>query len=199
MSVVAAVKDNDRMWVGCDSQVTNGGTKLTLTSQMKIWKPSDDNEIVMGAVGSLRDANILSIVENWIDELTKLKKTFDTKYMIKTVVPKIFSELENCGRVKNNYGMKTIDGCIIFTYKTQGYFIVDDGGALEIDDMCAIGSGSRLSLGGYKSLKDNTTMSAKEKLINIIESSCENDLYVNYPIVIMNTLDDEVEIIEKQV
>ena len=40
-------------------------------------------------------------------------------------------------------------------------------------------------------------MSIKDKLVQVIKSACESDLYVNYPIIIMNTKDKEVEIIEK--
>ena len=122
MSVVVAIKDNDKIWVGCDSQVTRGySVKSTLSSsQRKIWRASDEDELVMGLVGSLRDLNIL-----------------------------------------------------------------------------ADGSGYELCLGTWNGLKDNKEMSIKDKLVQVIKSACESDLYVNYPIIIMNTKDKEVEILEK--
>jgi len=122
MSVVVAIKDNDKIWVGCDSQVTRGySVKSTLSSsQRKIWRASDEDELVMGLVGSLRDLNIL-----------------------------------------------------------------------------ADGSGYELCLGTWNGLKDNKEMSIRDKLVQVIKSACDSDLYVNYPIIIMNTKDKEIEIIEK--
>jgi len=45
-------------------------------------------------------------------------------------------------------------------------------------------------------LKDNKEMSIRDKLVQVVKSACESDLYVNYPIIIMNTMDKEVEIID---
>ena len=39
--------------------------------------------------------------------------------------------------------------------------------------------------------------SAKEKVIQMVKATCESDIYVNYPIIVMNTMDDEVLVIEK--
>jgi len=63
-----------------------------------------------------------------------------------------------------------------------------------MDDILADGSGYRLCLGAWNGLKDKD-IPIKEKLITTIKAACENDLYVNYPIIIMNTKDDEIEII----
>lgn len=198
MSVVVAIKDQDRVWVGCDSQVTTGYTKSIISpkSQMKIWKPIDDNEIIMGLVGDVRDNNILSTSNKWIDELTKLKDEFNFKYVVRNIVPQIFRELNNYGRMKSKDGIQSIESTLIFTYKNQCYVIYNDGAVIEILDMMAIGSGSRLSAGTLNTIK-NSNLSPKKILIEAIKSSCESDLYVNYPIIIMNTKDDEIDIIEK--
>jgi ATP-dependent protease HslVU (ClpYQ) peptidase subunit len=196
MSVVIAIKDGDRILVGCDSQVTLGYTKSTLKSQMKIWKPEDDKQIVMGVVGAFRDANILSTAKEWIEELPKLKNEINFKYIVRNITPKIFRELNNYGRMKTKDGLQYIESNVLFAYKDKAYQIEGDGCVMEIDDILANGSGYRLCLGAWNSLKDKD-IPVKEKLIQVIKAACESDLYVNYPIIIMNTKDDEVEIIEK--
>lgn len=196
MSVVVAIKDGDRVLVGCDSQVTQGYTKSTLKSQRKIWKPEDDKDIVMGLVGDFRDANILSTSEKWIDELTKLKDEVNFKYVVRNITLKIFRELNSFGRMIIDDGIQSINSNIIFTYKDKMYNINGDGCVIESDEIIADGSGYRLCLGAWNSLKDKD-IPIKDKLVQVIKAACENDLYVNYPIVIMNTKDDEVEIIEK--
>jgi len=199
MSVVVAIKDNDKIWVGCDSQVTRGySIKSTLSSsQRKIWRASDEDELVMGLVGSLRDLNILSTAEEWIEELSKLKNEIDFKYIVRKVVPKIFKELNSFGRMKIKDNIWFIDSNVTFAYKDNAYRINGDGSVTEIDDILADGSGYELCLGTWNGLKDNKEMSIKDKLVQVIKSACESDLYVNYPIIIMNTKDKEVEIIEK--
>ncbi len=196
MSVVVAIKDNDRVWVGCDSQVTRGGwTKESLEGCYKIWKPSDDCNIVMGGVGVLRDINILSTATDWVDELAK-HKGVDDKYIIRTVVPKIYKELEDYGRLKIRDGIKSMESAFIFAYKEKAYEIAGDGAVIEKDDMLIEGSGYIAGMGAWDRIK-NEDIPAKEKVIQVIKASCNVDLYVNYPIVIMNTKDDEVEIIDK--
>jgi len=72
-----------------------------------------------------------------------------------------------------------------------------NGGVIEIEDILVDGSGSRLCLGTWNGLKDNKEMSVRDKLVQVIKSACESDLYVGYPIIIMNTKDKEIEIIER--
>ncbi len=196
MSVVVAIKNKDHVLVGCDGQLTYGYTKSNLTIQKKIWKPTDDKNIVMGLVGTLRDANILSVAEGWVDELTELKNSVDLKYVIKNIIPKVFMEIECQGRLNIKDGIKSMASNITFAYKDKAYGIYSDGAVIEMDDIIADGSGFRLCLGAWNNLKDKD-ISAREKLVQTIKAACESDIYVNYPIIIMNTKDDRIDIVEK--
>jgi ATP-dependent protease HslVU (ClpYQ) peptidase subunit len=196
MSVVVAIKDKDTVWVGCDSQVSMGYTKGTLKLNKKIWKPEKEEGIVMGVVGSVRDLDILSTEEDWIEEIVKIKNEFNYKYMVRKIVPKIFKTLSNFGRMKNDKGIESIESSIIFTHKDKLFSINGDGSVIESDDILADGSGYRLCLGAWNSLK-NKDIPIKDKLVQVIKAACESDLYVNYPIVLMNTKTEEVEIVEK--
>lgn len=197
MSVVVAIKDSDRVWIGCDSQITRWDwTKEDFFGSHKIWKPSDDQDIAMGGVGYPRDINILSTSTEWVDELTKLKDSVDMKYVIRTIVPKAFKELEDAGRLQNKDGIKSMKSSFIFAYKEQIYELGSDGCVLSHDDMAAIGSGYIECLAAWDIIKNNG-MTTKEKLISILKSSCKINLYVNYPIIIMNTLDGHIEVIER--
>lgn len=199
MSVVVSIrdKDNGSVWVGCDSQVTLGGTKKTLVGgRRKIWKPTDDKNIVMGVVGAVRDMNILETAEKWVDELTALKDEVDYKFAVRTLVPKIFKELETYNRIENDKGMKYMDSHITFAYKDKSYVVYGDGCVMESEDILATGSGFTSCLGAWTHLKDKD-MPIKDKLVEVIKAGCESDLYVYYPITIMNTMTDEVIVIEK--
>ena len=58
MSVVVAIKENGRVYMGSDSQVTKGGTRITLKNpnNYKIWRVDGSDNAVMGHVGNVRDA-----------------------------------------------------------------------------------------------------------------------------------------------
>ena len=196
MSVVVAIKDKNCVWVGCDSQITTGYTKSTFTLNTKIWRPEKEENVVMGIVGTVRDLNILSTEDEWIDELTKIKNEVNYKYIVRTVVPKIFKTLGEFGRLRNDNGIQSIESNIIFTYKDKLFSINGDGSVIESDDIIADGSGYRLCLGAWNSIKEKD-IPIKEKLVSVIKAACENDLYVNYPIIIMNTKDNNVEVISK--
>jgi len=197
MSVVVAIKDNDKIWIGCDSQVTYGYTKSTLKSQRKIWRVEDENNLIIGLVGVCRDMDILSTTEDWIEELPKLKNEVNFKYIVRKVVPKIFSELNKFGRMETKNGQWFIDSSVTFAYKNNAYQIGHNGEVMEIDDILISGSGRTLGIGAWNNLKDNKEMSIRDKLVQVVKSACESDLYVNYPIIIMNTMNKEVEVIEK--
>ena len=192
MSVVAVIKDGDNVYIGCDSQASRCEHKFILTNKnnYKIFRPIKEKDVIIGVYGDLRNRDILFCIDEYIDELTKIENKVDCRYMIKNVIPKIFKTLENEHKITNTKN----DSIIIFNYKNQIYYINDDGSILEIDDYFAIGSGAKFSI-GYLSECDK--INPKEALIKSIRSACKNDLDVNYPIIIMNNQNDNIEIIEK--
>ena len=76
MSVVVAIKDDDRVWMACDSQVSHGwSTKATLTNpnNYKIVRPEKDKQTLVWVVGDLKLQNIIKVQDEFVDELTRLK------------------------------------------------------------------------------------------------------------------------------
>lgn len=199
MSVVVAIKENDRVWMACDSQVSMGwSTKLTLTNSnnYKICRPEKEKETLIGVVGDLKLQNIIRIQDEFIDELTKLKNEFNFKYVVKEIVPKIFKLSHDNQLVEKVKDQPTyyFNGGLTFAHKDKLFSISSDGSVIEIDDYCADGSGFRFSLGYLNSCTDK---SKKDAIVKAVKSACETDMFVNYPIIVMNTKDEEVIIIEK--
>ena len=65
MSVIVAIKENGKIYMGSDSKSTMGSTRITLRNpnNFKIWKVLDTKNCLMGAVGNKRDSNIISDTE----------------------------------------------------------------------------------------------------------------------------------------
>jgi len=194
MSVLVAVKDRDRIWIGCDSQVT-GGMKGTLGVGRKLWKVGGEEHLVLGVVGHLRDADILSTAEGWITDSAKLKDKVDFKYIVRSVVPKIFSELSSFGRLNIKDSIQSMDSILLFAYKDSAYLISPNGAVNEMgvygENILVAGSGEEIALGVWNGLKDSE-LDIEDKLYQTLATSCEHDPYVGFPIHIINTLDNRV-------
>ena len=146
MSVVVAIRDEDKIWLATDSQVTAGWTKSLITSQhsFKIFKVR--NNINIGGVGSLRDINIISTSDTeFICENTILKNEINFKGIVRDTVPKFFQELEKFSRVERENGVPYLNSQFIIAHKDQCYMICEDGAAMELSDMMAIGSGANVA------------------------------------------------------
>jgi len=200
MSVVVAIKDEDRVWMACDSQVSRGWNKSTLTNMnnYKIMKPKDEPNTLVGIVGSLKYQNALKVQDSFINELTRLKGKFDFKDMVKNVVPKLFSvakEYQTSNKIKDQDGYM-LDSNVLFAHKDKLFNVCFDGSVTEVDDFACIGSGEEYSI-GYMNQYNDDCDDKREAIINAVRSACKSELHVNYPIIVSNTLDGEFIIIEK--
>lgn len=196
MSVVVAVRDEDKVWLATDSQVTAGWTKSLLTSQhsFKIFKMP--HGINIGGVGSLRDLNIISTADvDFISENTILKDQITFRGIVRETVPKFFNELGKFNCVYTENGLSYLNSQFIIAHKQSCYMICEDGAVMELTDMFAIGSGGNVAESAYTVLRD-TELSAKDKAVRAVISSCERDLFVDYPIIVTNTMTNEFEVFD---
>ena len=192
MSIVVALKDKDRFWLAADSQVTVGGTKDTI-SHRHSYKIFNNFLSIVGSVGYLRDINIISTMDSsLIPERNLLTNTVSFNTIVRDVVPNLFEELNNNGRlIKTEDGLLMAASEFIIAYQDQCYQIFQDGTVIEVVDMAAIGSGGYVAENANLILKDvaDDSMSIIERLIKLVEASFKKDVYVNYPIIITDTID----------
>lgn len=197
MSVVVAIKHDNKIYVGADSQVTKGGTRSTLQNpnNYKIWKVKGVDNCIMGHVGVIRDANIVRLIDNLVTEYEQFKDVVDYEFVVKKVVPTIFEELKMYGYMKNDKYIDAIDSKFLFAYKDKLYTIFNDGCVIEVDDCIAIGSGSCEAIG---SLLSTDNENPKERIIKAIKTSAACDIYVDYPIILTDTQDTKFDIITEK-
>lgn len=198
MSVVVAIKDEDKVWMACDSQITAGHTKETLSNpnNYKIIKLTKEPSTLIGVVGEAIATNAIKIQDEMIDELTKLKGDFNFKYVVEKIVPKLMSlgiqyRFSYKNKDSDYYFMSS---SFVFAHKDKLFTIDGYGYVIEIDNYCANGSGFRPALGYLEQCSDENK---KDAIIKAVKASIAIDNYVDYPIIVMNTKDDEVIIIEK--
>ena len=197
MSVVVAIKENKKVYIGADSQVTRGGTRRTLRNpnNYKVWKIKGVENCLMAHVGNLREANVVRLMDGLVSEYNIYKNHIDFEFIVKKIVPEIFDELKNYGFLKDNKYIESIDSRFLFAYKDQLYLINSDGCVLEIDDFVAIGSGEGEAIG---SLLSTDNQDPTQRIIKAIKSSAVADIYVDYPIILTNTEETNFDIITEQ-
>lgn len=150
----------------------------------------------MGCVGATRDACVVKTMKNLIGELDILHNRIDYDFVVEELFPKVVRRIEQFGYTKNLDKDAIIDSTFLFGYKDKLYMLSWSGCVTEIDDCVAIGSGSDEALGSLSTtIKDS---SAESRIIKAIKSSVAHDIYVNYPLVLIDTKNAKFKIVDEQ-
>jgi len=198
MSVVVAIKDGDKIYMGADSQVTKGGTRTTLNNpnNYKIWKVDGSDNCLMGHVGNLRDANVVRLMRDLVDDYDEFYERVNYRFVVKYLVPEIIKTLKEAKFLKltDDY-LNYMESDFLFAYKDKLFLISSDGSVIEINDYVAIGSGASEAIGSLLSTEGQTP---EKRIVKAIKSSAANDIYVDYPIIITDTENTEFEIVTEK-
>lgn len=194
MSVVVAIKEGKKVYMGADSQSTRGNTRITLRNpnNFKIWKVVDSNNCLMASVGNARDANVVRLIPGIVDDYDEFAKRVDYKFVVKYIVPNLVRELKKAGFLKDENYIELISSAFLFAYRDKLFLIDRDLCVLEINDYVAIGSGSPEAIGSLLSTEGDDP---KTRIIKAIKASATNDIYVDYPIVLTDTETTKFDII----
>lgn len=181
--------------MGADSQVSCGGTRSTLSNpnNYKIWAMSDIDNCLMGSVGTLRANNIIKVASDLIPEIVDLKGNVDFCFVVRHFVPRLMDELDEYKVLcKGKDDAPDMAASFLLAYHDRLYSIEHYGSVIEIDDFCAIGSGSCEALGSL--LSSVGIDDPVERIKMAIKASAAHDIYVDYPIVMSNTKDTEYKV-----
>lgn len=197
MSVVVAIKKDGVVYMGADSQVTRGGTRISLSNpnNFKIWKVKNVPNCLMGHVGTIRDACVIRIINDMVDEIDIINDNINFEFVVTKIVPKIIKTLIYNGFLKEDKILEVMDSSFLFAYKDKLFLINSDYSVIEIDDCVAIGSGENEAIGSLiTTSKDDDSVC---RIVKSIKSSAVHDIYVDYPIVLGNTKETELRIIDE--
>ena len=196
MSVVVAIKKGDKVYVGADSQVTRGGTRATLKNpnNYKIWKVIGADHCLMAHVGSVRDANIVRLIDNLVTDYDIYRKRINYGFVVTRVVPDLFTALKQAGYLKDEQYLEHMDSRYLFIYKDKLFTINTDGCVLEVDDYVAIGSGEDQAIGSLLSTEGEDP---QVRIIKAIKASAASDIYVDYPIILTDSESTQFKIINE--
>ena len=195
MSVVVAIREGNKVYIGSDSQVTKGGSRTTLNNpnNYKVWKVDGVDHCLMAHVGNVRDGNVVRLIRGIIDEYDEFYERVNYSFVVKYIVPEIIKTLKDAHFLKMNDGyIDCMDSSFLFAYKDKLFSINGDCSVIEINDYVAIGSGSNEAIG---SLLSTEGQNPKKRIVKAIKSSAASDIYVDYPIILTDTESTEFEVI----
>ena len=174
MSLVVAIKDQNRIVLGSDKQGTLGD--ISDHTCTKIWNVLGFEGAIMGGVGSARASQIIqysSIVDKNV-----VPEDITIDYVICNIAPTLLATLEangfNCQ--DEDLGMKALPNCFIFAFKDKAWIIYQDLSVAEITDYLAIGSGSAVARGALYATKEKNPF---ERIVTAIDAAAEMTLYVD--------------------
>lgn len=195
MSLIIGIKSKGKVLMACDSQVTIRGTRKTSSNKAnyKIWHPSDFDNVLVGTVGSVREMNITKHTSGLIDELKLIKKTIDMEYISIKLVKKILSALKEHNVICNKDNILVMNNDYLIAVDDRLYQVFSDGAVIEIDEYSAIGSGSNEALA---SLRGSRGSGGIDRIKKAMDATIENDIFVDYPVIIGDTTSKEFKVIQ---
>ena len=175
MSVVVAIKENGKIYIGADSQVTRGGTRTTLKNpnNYKVWKVLGADNCLMASVGDLRDANVVRLMDSLVTDYDVYRDCIGFDFVVKKVIPEIVGELAKYNLLKEPERIDMLNSSFLFAYKDKLWVINADRAVIEVEDYVAIGSGSDQAIGSLLSTEGENP---KTRIIKAIKSSATSDI-----------------------
>ena len=199
MSLVVAIKTKDGIVMGCDTQVSYGGNKYSLSdnTSCKIWNIINCPHGLMGSVGMLRDSQLIS-AHAIIDPNKIIVDGIDFDYVVCDLYSTICEILASYHRISleptyDKDGMfipPILNNEFIFAYKDKAYQISQEGCVRTIDDYLVIGSGADIATGV---LDNNYEKAPEERIVDAITCCNKNTLYIDNNVILSYTYDKDCE------
>jgi ATP-dependent HslUV protease subunit HslV len=169
-TTILAVRQNGRVALGGDGQVTVGDTVMKGSAQ-KVRKLKD-GRILAGFAGSVADA--FTLFEKFEEKLERYPGN----------LPRAAVELAKDWRT-DRY-LRRLEALLAVADRTHLFVISGDGNVIEPDDeIAAIGSGGGYALAAARALKAATDLNAADIVRRGLEIAADICIYTNRNIVVL--------------
>jgi ATP-dependent protease HslVU (ClpYQ) peptidase subunit len=183
MSVVVAIKEKGKIYIGADTQISYGNLKLSI-SEAKLFKHSQDEDLVVGVVGYARTAVLLKYKEKLFDELHVIAGKVDMKYLVNDW----YLEIQEYFKKHKHKGMdeESLPSTMIIAYKDNCFLIDKSGYIEELQEgkYFFVGSGAEVAAGSLNATKGKDP---KVRIKKAVEAAGDETLYVNKTIELFTT------------
>jgi ATP-dependent HslUV protease, peptidase subunit HslV len=174
-TTIVAVRQNGRVAIGGDGQVTLGDTVMKGSAQ-KVRKLRDGT-VLAGFAGSVADA--FTLFEKFEEKLERYPAN----------LPRACVELAKDWRT-DRY-LRRLEALLAVADRRHVFIISGDGNVIEPDDeVAAIGSGGGYALAAARALKASTELAAVDIVRQSLEIAAEICIYTNRSITVLE-LDEQ--------
>ena len=197
MSVIVGIKQKGIVYIGADSQITKGGSKKSQLhpNNRKVWHPDEMDSLLMGSAGLVKGINLTKAINGLVDQKTLRENKIDFHFVINNISKKLMDKMEEHKLIDSKDFNPRMQSEYLFADRDNLFTISTDGSVMQIEDYIAIGSGSIEAMGSLLSTEKEDTIT---RITKAIEAAIQSDIFVDYPIIIMNTKDDKVDIIQEK-
>ena len=194
MSVVVAIKQGDRIWLGADTQTTCGSDRFNQLSQNDFKIAKMDNGMLISMTGETVSAQMLLAHPEWftVDE----KKGLTKEHIVTKIIPQIYETLEEEGLLdRGDKGTPPLMKLtVLLAYKDKLFEISRDLQVIRYEDYQATGSGANAV--NYGLSRVDKSKDINEQLLRLLRIGAKQDTNVSAPFVLIDTKDLEFTVKE---
>lgn len=153
MSLVVAIKHNDHVYFGADTQTTAGKYKIysNLEEDYKIF--STTTNVVVGLTGSVHAIQHVTFHPEWFDELKDQPLT--KSHIVEVILPKLYENLKQYDQLKTDEdGVKKLGLSMLIAKQDRLYRVYETGAVVIVPVFSAIGSGQNYALSYYRTCRE---------------------------------------------
>ena len=198
MSVVIAIKKNDRIYMAADTQTSCGDRKDTYLGEDSRKIHRFDNGILLGCTGSVHNWQIICAHPEYFT--IPESGEFNKKYVVQNIIPKILKCYKENGMwIKEDEAPPKLGDSYILAYKDK-LFRIDGVFDVEVlGHFAEVGSGGDLTHAGLCELDAADIQDERiieERLTELLRISASRTMSVSGPYYLINSVDHKFKIAE---
>lgn len=188
MSLIVAVKDGGRVYMGADTQTTSGKLICRPKMQDGTFKIAImPNGVLLGHAGQFRCSQRLSLKTEWFENLPQDGIT--KRFLVKEIIPKFKDELKSINALDNGSANCTH----LVVWRDRIFVIESDFSVLAVDNFVAIGSPDW----AYPALMEEGK-TVREKIIKALDVASKYMTTISPPYVLIDSQNLTFEVVKEE-
>lgn len=187
MSVIVAIKENEVIYMGADSQTTAGRRKYSYLNETSFKITRLDNGILVGFCGRVAARQAILAMKDvfTLDEHGGLTK----RHIVKEIVPKLVDKMEQIGDEESG----ALDVSILLAHKGKLYRITSGLDVVSLNECGKSGAGVDYVNYALFSMKE---LPVRGRILKALIESAKRTESVGGPYVLIDTKKQEYEIVD---